>query len=110
MSERPEATAPTGSLAARDRRLLIALLGVLVVVFALVGSNVAANHAPKPHHVPVGIVGTLPDIASVADSLGHSAPGAFEVHPYTSLAAARAAVLHPPGYGAFRPVPSPVLL
>jgi hypothetical protein len=43
-------------LAAQDRRLLIALVGVLVVVFALVGSNVAANRAPKPHHVPLGVV------------------------------------------------------
>lgn len=27
-------------------------VGVLALVFAFVGSNVAANHALKPHHLP----------------------------------------------------------
>src|SRR5260370_24584746 len=104
MSERPEATAPTGSLAARDRRLLMALLGVLVLAFALVGSNVAANHAPKPHHVPVGVVGTPPVVGAVAGSIGQRAPGAYKVHAYSSLAAARTAILDRTVYGAFRPL------
>jgi Protein of unknown function (DUF3533) len=110
MSERPDGTAPTGSLAAEDRRLLIALLGVLVVVFALVGSNVAANHAPKPHHVPVGVIGAPPVVGAVAGSIGQHAPGAYQIHAYSSLAAARTAILHRTVYGAFRPLPSPLLL
>jgi hypothetical protein len=89
---------------------LIALVVVLVVVFALVGSNVAANHAPKPHHVPVGIIGTPSMVRAVAGSLEHAAPGAYEVHPYSSLAAARSGVLDRAVYGAFRPAPSPLLL
>ena len=93
-----------------DRRLLIALVGVLVVVFALVTANVAANHAPKPHQVPVGVIGTSRVVGAVAGSLGHRAPGAYQIHAYSSLAAARAAILDRAVYGAFRPVPSPLLL
>jgi hypothetical protein len=89
---------------------LIALLGVLVVVFALVGSNVAANHDPKPHHVPVGVIGSPPLVRTVAGALGQRAPGAYEIHPYASLAAAQTAILHRAVYGAFRPLPSPLLL
>jgi hypothetical protein len=81
-------------LAARDRRLLIALVGVLVVVFALVGSNVVANHAPKPHQVPAGVIGTPPVVRAVARSLGQRAPGAYKIHAYTSVAAAQTAILH----------------
>jgi hypothetical protein len=89
---------------------LIALVAVLVVVFALVGSNVAANHAPKPHHVPVGIIGTPQAVGAVAGSLEHRAPGAYEIHAYASLAAARTGILIRAVYGVFRPDPSPLLL
>jgi hypothetical protein len=87
-----------------------ASLGILVAVFALVSSNVAANHSPKPHSLPTGIVGT-PAVADAARAqLARAAPGAFEVHAYESLTAARTAVLNRSVYGAFQPVPSPVLL
>jgi hypothetical protein len=89
---------------------MIGLAGVLVIVFALVGSNVAANHSPKPHHVPLGVIGTPPVLRAVTGSLGHRAPGAYEIHAYTSLAAAQTAIFHRGVYGAFRPVPSPLLL
>ena len=93
-----------------DRRLLTASLGVLVAVFALVSSNVAANHSPKPHDLPIGIVGT-PAITDAAKAeLGRAAPGAFKVHAYPTLTAARTAVLHRSVYGAFQPVPSSALL
>jgi hypothetical protein len=50
-------------------------------------------------------------VAGVAGAeLARAAPGAYEVHPYQSLASARAAVLHRSVYGAFQPEPSPVLL
>jgi hypothetical protein len=95
---------------AADRLLLFALVGVLVLAFALVGSNVAANHAPKPHQLPVGVIGTPPVIDAEADSLGHRAPGAYQIHAYSSLAAANAAILHREVYGALRPAPTPLLL
>jgi hypothetical protein len=89
---------------------LIALVGVLVVVFALVGSNVAANDSPKPHHVPVGVIGSPQVVGAVAGEISHQAPGAYQVHAYTSLAAAQTAILQRVVYGALRPGPSPLLL
>jgi hypothetical protein len=94
----------------QDRRLLLALVGVLTVVFALVGSNVAANHAPKPHHVPVGIIGRPAEVRAAANQLERQAPGAYRVREYTSVAAARTAILHRTVYGAFRPGRPPLLL
>jgi hypothetical protein len=76
----------------------------------LASSNVAANHEPKPHDVPVGVVGTPEVVRGVAASLREKAPGAYEVHGYDSLGAARTAVLHRDVYGAFQPAPTPTLL
>lgn len=101
---------PRRSLSPDDRKLLVGSLGVLLAVFALVSSNVAANHSPKPHGLPIGIVGT-PAVVDVARAeLARSAPSAFEVHAYRSLTSARTAVLHRSVYGAFQPAPAPVLL
>jgi uncharacterized protein DUF3533 len=110
VSELPDGTAPKASFGAQDRRLLVALLGVLVVVFALVGSNVAANHSPKPHHVPVGLIGTPQVVGAVAGEIEHRAPRAYQIHTYASVPAAEIAILHRVVYGAFRAVPSPLLL
>jgi hypothetical protein len=76
----------------------------------LASSNVAANHEPKPHNVPVGVVGTPDVVRSVAASLQQKAPDSYEVHGYASLTAAQTAVLHREVYGAYQPAPSPVLL
>ena len=110
VSERPAETAPTGAFAAKDRLLLFALLGVLVLAFALVGSNVAANHAPKPHQLPLGVIGTPLVVSAEAASLEHRAPGAFQIHAYSSLAAAKEAILHRDVYGALQPASTPLLL
>src|SRR3974390_1791239 len=93
-----------------DRNLLVGSLAVLLARFALVSANVGANHSPKPHGLPIGIVGT-PAVVDVARAtLARAAPGAFEVHAYPSLTSARTAVRHRSVYGAFQPVPAPVLL
>ena len=105
-----DGTSPRRSLSPDDRKLLVASLGVLVLVFALVSSNVAANHSPKPHSLPIGIVGTPAAAGAAGAQLARAAPGAFDVHAYRSLATARTAVLHRSVYGAFQPVPLPVLL
>lgn len=93
-----------------NRRLAIGLAAVLLVVFAIVGSNVAANHEPKPHHVPVGIAGQPNVVRNVGNAIRRRAPGAFEIHEYASLDAARTAVLHRKIYGALRPEPTPLVL
>jgi hypothetical protein len=105
-----DGTPPRRSLSPDDRKLLVASVGVLVAVFALVSSNVAANHSPKPHSLPIGIVGT-PAVAEAARAgLARAEPGAFDLHGYESVATARTAVLHRSDYGAYQPVPSTVLL
>src|SRR6516165_1897620 len=91
MSDRPPRRR---SRSPEDRNLLVGSLGVLLAVFALVASNVAANHSPRPHDLPIGIVGT-PAVVDVARAtLARTVPGAFEVHAYPSLTSARTAVLH----------------
>jgi hypothetical protein len=110
VSERPQGEAPTGALAAKDRRLLFALLAVLLLAFALIGSNVAVQHAPKPHRLPFGVIGTPQVVGAVTASLEKGAPGAYQVHAYTSLAAAQEAILHRTVYGALRPAASQLLL
>jgi len=107
MSDRPTRRR---SRSPEDRKLLVGSLGVLLAVFALVASNVAANHSPRPHGLPIGIVGTLAVVDVARATLARTAPGAFEVHAYRSLTSARTAVLHRSVYGAFQPVPAPVLL
>jgi len=93
-----------------DRKLVVGSLGVLLAVFALVSSNVAANHSPKPHGLPIGIVGAPAVVAVARAELTRAAPGAFQVHVYRSLTSARTGVLHRSVYGAFQPAPTPVLL
>ena len=101
---------PTGRHLSENAKLVLGVTAVLLVVFALVGSNVAANHAPKPHHVPVGLVGTPAVTRAVGNSLARRAPGAYRIHYYASLAAGRTAILNRQVYGVYRPRPTPVLL
>ena len=107
MSDR---TPTRGSFSRDDRKLLVGSLGVVVAVFALVFSNVAANHSPKPHGLRVGIVGTPAAVGVTGAELARGAPGAFDVHAYQSLTSARTAVVHRSVYGAFAPGLAPVLL
>jgi hypothetical protein len=83
-----------------NRTLLVALAVVLAVAFAFVFSNVAANHEPKPHGVPLGVVGSSQSVEALTARLERSAPGSFELHAYTSPEAARTAMLHRKVYGA----------
>jgi hypothetical protein len=98
------------ALSPESRKLVIALAGVLAVVFIFVSSNVAANHEPKPHHLPVGVVGPPQLVSATARQLDRRAPGAFQILGYRSPAAARTAILHRSVYGAFDPGPPPSLL
>src|SRR5262245_1123984 len=105
-----DGTSPRRSLSPDDRKLLVSTFGVLVSAFSMPSSNAAANHSPKPHSLPIGIVGTPAVAGAAGTQLARAAPGAFKVHAYRSLSTARTAVLHRSVYGAFQPVPLPVLL
>jgi hypothetical protein len=93
-----------------NRKILFVLAGMLALVFVFVASNVAANHEPRPHGLPLGIVGPPTAVAAIAGQLDRKAPGAFAVRAYGSAAAARTAILHRSIYGALEPGPPPVLL
>jgi hypothetical protein len=110
MTQPTNAIPPDEAVSSGDRRLVLAIVGVLVAVFALVYSNVAANHSPKPHHLPIGVVGPAQVAEAVRAQLARVDPGGFNVHDYDSLTAAATAIRHRSVYGAYQPVPSPVLL
>jgi hypothetical protein len=110
MPDGPPGTTPVTRLTPDGRKFVAALLAVLIFVFALVYSNVAANHAPKPHDLPIGVIGPHATVAVVSDALARSSPDAYTVHAYSSVAAARTAILHRAVYGAYRPAPAPLLL
>ena len=93
-----------------NRKILFVLAGMLALVFVFVGSNVAANHEPRPHGLPLGIAGPPSAVAAVTGQLDRRVPGAFAVQGYGSPAAARTAILHRSIYGALEPGPRPVLL
>jgi hypothetical protein len=56
------------------------------------------------------VIGTPATVAAVTGALAHRSPGAYTVHQYSSIAAAKTAILHRAVYGAYRPAPSPLLL
>jgi hypothetical protein len=107
-SVRPAAA--TAVFSPGNRKILFVLVGMLALVFVFVGSNVAANHEPRPHSLPLGIVGPPAVVAAITGELDRRAPGAFAVLAYNSPAAARTAILHRSIYGALEPGPPPVLL
>jgi hypothetical protein len=98
------------ALSPQSRKLVITLAGVLAVVFIFVSSNVAANHEPKPHGLPVGVVGPPQLVSATARQLDRRAPGAFQILGYRSPAAARTAILHRSVFGAFDPGPPSLLI
>lgn len=86
-----------------NRKLLIGLAGLLALIFVFVFSNVEANHDPKPHDLPLGVVGPPPAVAALTSQLDRSAPGAFTISGYLSLGGARTAIMHRSIYGALDP-------
>src|SRR2546423_568116 len=72
--------------------LLPPVIGGLVILVTLVGLIGTAIRDPRPHGIPVGIVGPAPAVQRVSTAFGSAAPGAFELTPYASEAVARAAL------------------
>ena len=71
-----------------NRKLLVSRSSCSRIVIAFAASNVAANHEPEPHGLPVGVVGS---------------PDATRAEPRTAILQRRV-------YGAFLPAPQPTLL
>src|SRR2546428_3757542 len=76
----------------RMEKLAPPVVGSLLLLFALVGLIGTAIRDPKPHDIPVGLVGPAPAVQQIATAFGSSAPGAFIFTSYGSEADARDAV------------------
>jgi hypothetical protein len=69
------------------------VLAGAVLVFAFSALYVAAYHAPRPHGLDVGVVGSQVRAARVQTALDAQAPGGFDVRRYAGEPAARDALL-----------------
>ena len=73
-----------------------AFLGPLVagflVLVTLIGLIASALHDPRPHDIPVGLVGPRAMTERLSQRFGEAAPGAFGFTDYDSEAAARTAI------------------
>ncbi|GAA2254180.1 membrane protein [Streptomyces ruber] len=74
---------------------------VLVIGSIFVSVYLAAFHAPRPHRLPVAVVGTTQQYQQVADGLERGLPDGFAVRHYTEEAAGRAAVQDRTVYAAY---------
>lgn len=68
---------------------LVAGLVVLVTLIGLIGT---AIRDPRPHDIPVGVVGPATAVQPLTAALASNAPGTFDFTTYSSEAAARAAL------------------
>lgn len=74
------------------RQLLAPIIGGLLLLIALLGLVGTAIRDPRPHDIPVGLVGPAPAVQQISTAFGTNAPGAFEFTSYGSEADARAAL------------------
>ena len=87
------------------RAALLRGIGVPAAVATLIGLAFVvvfldAFQAPRPHDLPVGVVGTAAQVETVAAALEEAVPGYLELRPLDDEAAAEDAVRHADVYGA----------
>jgi hypothetical protein len=73
-------------------RLAAPIVGGLVVLLVLIGLIGTAIRDPRPHDIPVGLVGPSAAVQQMSRQFGSAAPGVFQFTTYDSEAAARAAI------------------
>ncbi|MFI1034517.1 ABC transporter permease [Streptomyces sp. NPDC020951] len=95
--------APQGATGARG--VLIPVAIVLVIGSIFVSVFLAAFHAPRPHHLPVGVVGATQQVEQVTGGLELGLPGGFEVKRYPDEDAARRALQGRKVYAAYITTP-----
>ncbi len=80
---------------ARRRNLAVGLISALLVTIVsavFVASFIGGLHDPGPRSVPIGLAGSPVQASRLATTLGHQAPGAFNVTSYPGVAAADSAI------------------
>jgi len=70
-------------------RPIVAGLALILALIGLIGS---AIRDPRPHDIPVGLVGPAAATEQLAAGFGANAPGTFRITTYASAEAARAAL------------------
>lgn len=93
------APAPQGASGLKGVLLPVAI--VLVIGSIFVSVFLAAFHAPKPHDLPVAVVGTTTQLKQVTEGLERGLPGGFEVKRYPDEDSARRAVQDRTAYAAY---------
>src|SRR6267378_3878053 len=76
----------------RIEMLVPPVIGGLLLLIALLGLIGTAIRDPKPHDIPVGLVGPAPAVQQISTAFGTNAPGAFQFTTYGSEADAKAAL------------------
>lgn len=82
------------------RAIVMPVATVLLIGLVFVSVYLSAFHQPRPHNLPLGVVGSAVQATQVADGLGANAPGSFAVTRYDDAAAAVSALRHRDIYGA----------
>jgi hypothetical protein len=88
----PDGTRGSASQRERTSRLVRPAVAGLLLLITLLGLVGTAIRDPRPHDIPVGLVGPPPAVQQVSSAFAASAPGAFEFTSYGSEAEARAAL------------------
>ena len=80
--------------AARQRMEMLVppVVGGLLLLIALLGLIGTAIRDPRPHDIPVGLVGPAPAVQQISTAFGTNAPGAFQFTIYSSEGDAMAAL------------------
>src|ERR1700716_958681 len=81
-----------GGARARLERFLPPIVGGLLLLVALVGLIGTAIRDPRPHDIPVGLVGPPPAVQQISAAFASAAPGTFQFTTFASEADARAAL------------------
>jgi hypothetical protein len=75
----------------------------LLIGATFISVYLTAFHAPRPHNVPVAVVGSTTDTARVRARLSALQPGGFQVQVMGDAASARSAVEHADIFAAYIP-------
>jgi nucleotide-binding universal stress UspA family protein len=85
-------TARARRFPARYRALAGFIVASAAFAAIFVALTVSAFHAPAPHDLPVGIVGSALVTSHIEHAVTSAVPGAFRWHSYPSAASARAGI------------------
>lgn len=71
----------------------IGALGATLISLVFIGSFIGALHKPGPRSLPVGVVGSQAQASAVSTGLSRQRSGGYTVTRYTTVSAARSAIL-----------------